>query len=88
MRALAYDGTNLYAGGYFTSVNGTSRGRVAALDPNFREVSSNVERLSATTSPVPDPLPPSGGKGPNGAPPPGAMPAAAGAARPRKVGYV
>jgi tetratricopeptide (TPR) repeat protein len=62
--------------------------RVAALDPNFREVSGNVERLAATTSPVPDPLPPSGGKGPSGAPPPGAMPAAAGAARPRKVGYV
>jgi tetratricopeptide (TPR) repeat protein len=58
--------------------------RVAALDPNFREVSGYVQRLAATTSPVPDPLPP---KAPN-APPPGAMPAAAGAARPRKVGYV
>ncbi|MFY0570636.1 tetratricopeptide repeat protein [Archangium lansingense] len=73
--------------------------RVAALDPKFREVSGLVERLAATTSPVPDPLPPSGGKGPNGAPPPtggarmpvpapAAPAAAAGAARPRKVGYV
>ncbi|HYO67250.1 MAG TPA: hypothetical protein VEU33_14335, partial [Archangium sp.] len=61
--------------------------RVAAIDPNFREVSSNVQRLAATTSPVPDPLPPSGGKAPN-APPPGALPTASGAARPRKVGYV
>ncbi|WNG60453.1 tetratricopeptide repeat protein [Archangium gephyra] len=61
--------------------------RVAALDPNFREASGHVQRLAAITSPVPDPLPPSGGKAPN-APPPGAMPAAAGAARPRKVGYV
>jgi tetratricopeptide (TPR) repeat protein len=58
--------------------------RVAALDPNFREVSGHVQRLAATTSPVPDPLPP---KAPH-PPPPGAMPAAAGAARPRKVGYV
>ncbi|WP_375767285.1 tetratricopeptide repeat protein [Archangium gephyra] len=66
--------------------------RVAALDPNFREVTGNVQRLAATTSPVPDPLPPSGGKGPSGASATaGAQmpaPAAAGAARPRKVGYV
>lgn len=33
VRALATDGTRLFIGGQFTSVNGVSRQRVAALDP-------------------------------------------------------
>ncbi|WP_245591683.1 tetratricopeptide repeat protein [Cystobacter fuscus] len=64
--------------------------RVAGLDEKFRDVAAHVERLSATTSPVADPLPsatsrPGGAAGtgsrlPVAAPPP--------AAKPRKVGYV
>ncbi|WNG29636.1 hypothetical protein F0U62_40780 [Cystobacter fuscus] len=62
--------------------------RVAGLDEKFRDVAAHVERLSATTSPVADPLPsatsrPGGATGPRtpvAAPPP--------AAKPRKVGYV
>jgi len=71
--------------------------RVAALDPKFRDVQGIVGRLSATTSPVADPLPPAGkspggNRGGSGAPPQsGARPvtaAPAAAAKPRKVGYV
>ncbi|HEX8438498.1 tetratricopeptide repeat protein [Archangium sp.] len=69
--------------------------RVAALDPKFRDVSGHVARLSATTTPVTDPLPaapraPAGAAPAAGArmPVPAAPPAAAGTAKPRKVGYV
>ncbi len=66
--------------------------RVAALDPKFREVSGHVERLSATTAPVTDPLPTAARAAPPAAgarmPVPAAPPAAAGTAKPRKVGYV
>ncbi|HEY0095723.1 MAG TPA: hypothetical protein VGB96_15440, partial [Archangium sp.] len=64
--------------------------RVAGLDAKFRDVTAHVERLSATTSPVSDPLPTAtsrsggaagtGSRAPVAAPPP--------AAKPRKVGYV
>jgi tetratricopeptide (TPR) repeat protein len=67
--------------------------RVAALDPKFREVSSHVQRLAATTSAVEDP-PLAAPRGANGAasagarmPVPAAPPTAA-ANKPRKVGYV
>ncbi len=33
IRALAYDGKNLYLGGAFTAVNGSGRSRIAAVDP-------------------------------------------------------
>ena len=33
VNALAYDGTNLYVGGLFTHVNGTSRSHLVAVDP-------------------------------------------------------
>ncbi len=58
--------------------------RVAKLDPKYRDVSSHVSRLAATTKPEDDPLPPAGGAAP--VPPPAA--AAAGAPKARKVGYV
>ncbi|GEN06446.1 Tetratricopeptide repeat-containing protein [Myxococcus fulvus] len=72
--------------------------RVAAMDAKYRDVSSQVSRLSASTSPEDDPLPmpvpvatPNGTKSPGG----GAAAAvanppvpAAGAPKARKVGYV
>ncbi|RKG77808.1 tetratricopeptide repeat protein [Corallococcus exercitus] len=57
--------------------------RVAAMDAKYRDVGSQVTRLSAVTAPEEDPLP-RAGKGP-------ATPApvpAAGAPKARKVGYV
>ncbi|ATB42546.1 hypothetical protein CYFUS_008025 [Cystobacter fuscus] len=64
--------------------------RVAGLDAKFRDVAAHVERLSATTSPVADPLPtatsrPGGAAGTGSRPPVAAPPTAA---KPRKVGYV
>jgi len=56
--------------------------RVAKLDPKYRDVSSQVSRLAATTAPEDDPLPPAGAAP---VPPPAA---AAGAPKARKVGYV
>ena len=38
---LVFDGTNLYAAGAFTTVNGVVRGRVAALDPLTGAVRTN-----------------------------------------------
>jgi len=38
---LVFDGTNLYASGAFTAVNGVARGRVVALDPVSGAVRSN-----------------------------------------------
>jgi hypothetical protein len=54
VRAIAYDGTRLYIGGSFTTVNGVTRQRVAAVDPVTGAVSttwvanasSNVSSLS------------------------------------------
>jgi tetratricopeptide (TPR) repeat protein len=57
--------------------------RVAGMDPRYRDVSSNVERLAGTTAPEEDPVP---GNAP--APVPAPPAAAAGGQRPRKVGYV
>jgi tetratricopeptide (TPR) repeat protein len=64
--------------------------RVAALDPRYRDVSSLVDRLAATTGPEEDPIPPAGVRaGPRGAGLAPAPPAAAvGGQKPRKVGYV
>ena len=56
--------------------------RVAKLDAKYRDVSSQVSRLAATTTPEDDPLPPAGAAP---VPPPAA---AAGAPKARKVGYV
>ncbi|WNG20093.1 tetratricopeptide repeat protein [Cystobacter fuscus] len=64
--------------------------RVAGLDEKFRDVAAHVERLSATTSPVADPLPTATSR-PGGAAGTGSRPAVAPpptAAKPRKVGYV
>jgi pilus assembly protein FimV len=60
--------------------------RVAASDARYRDVSGYVARLSATTEPEDDPLPRPGGSPTAGARMP--VPAAAGAQKPRKVGYV
>jgi hypothetical protein len=40
VRALAYDGTNLYVGGSFGTIGGVSRGKLAALDPTTGAVRS------------------------------------------------
>jgi tetratricopeptide (TPR) repeat protein len=57
--------------------------RVAGMDPRYRDVSSNVERLVGTTVPEEDLVP-----GSTPAPVPAPPAAAAGGQRPRKVGYV
>ncbi|TSC32248.1 tetratricopeptide repeat protein [Corallococcus sp. Z5C101001] len=58
--------------------------RVASMDAKYRDVGSQVTRLSAVTAPEEDPLPRAGGKAPvTPAPVP-----AAGAPKARKVGYV
>ncbi|WP_224366854.1 tetratricopeptide repeat protein [Hyalangium versicolor] len=67
--------------------------RVAELDPKYRDVSSQVSRLSELTEPEDDPIvaKPKKGPGGGGAPPAAskAPPAAsAGAPKARKVGYV
>lgn len=57
VRALAYDGTNLYVGGSFTSIGGVTRYRLAALDPATGAVrrswianaSSNVYALAVSS---------------------------------------
>jgi tetratricopeptide (TPR) repeat protein len=71
--------------------------RVAKLDPGYRDVTAQVQRLAATTQPEEDPLPGRAANGVNGTPgrggtgqgpkagPPGEGSAAAKA---RKVGYV
>ncbi|RKH16844.1 tetratricopeptide repeat protein [Corallococcus sp. CA047B] len=59
--------------------------RVAAMDAKYRDVGSQVTRLSAVTAPEDDPLPRAGSKAPAATPTP--VPAA-GAPKARKVGYV
>ncbi|CAM3097282.1 tetratricopeptide repeat protein [Corallococcus sp. ZKHCc1 1396] len=59
--------------------------RVAAMDAKYRDVGSQVTRLSAVTAPEDDPLPRAGSKASAGPPTP--VPAA-GAPKARKVGYV
>jgi tetratricopeptide (TPR) repeat protein len=65
--------------------------RVAKLDPKYRDVSSQVERLSAEVSPEDDPIATAAPKGKppgGGGSPPTAAAANAGAPKARKVGYV
>jgi hypothetical protein len=51
VRAIAYDGTRLYIGGSFTTVNGLTRQRVAALDPVTGGVSTTwVANASSNVS--------------------------------------
>lgn len=59
--------------------------RVAAMDAKYRDVGSQVTRLSAMTEPEDDPLPRAGSQAPAATPTP--VPAA-GAPKARKVGYV
>jgi pilus assembly protein FimV len=64
--------------------------RVAKLDPKYRDVSSQVTRLSAEVSPEDDPIAtaPKGKPPGGGGSPPAAAAANAGAPKARKVGYV
>ena len=51
VRSIAYDGTRLYIGGSFTTVNGLTRQRVAALDPVTGAVSTTwVANASSNVS--------------------------------------